>query len=129
MKSLLALLLIAICFPWGLSSQKAPLVTIPNGFGTGADFASPNSDGYMNARERQLFAAGFVDGLLSSGLLGAPNDQITTLQSCVVGMTGPQVAAIIEKYTVAHPEEWHLSLTQNGFQAIGQACHILPRKN
>ena len=103
-------------------------IVVPNGFGTGFDFVEKSSGGYMSPQERSRYAGGFANGLLSSGLLRADQGRVKRLQSCMVGMSDAQVAAILEKYIRIrdNPKEWHLSLTYIGFSAIGRACNMFP---
>lgn len=48
------------------------------------------------------------------------------LASCVVGMTPTQVKAIVDKYMIEHPEQWHYEMSMIVFFAILFTCPVEP---
>ena len=69
---------------------------------------------------------GLLDGFEYAPYFGAPeNDKVLLrIATCTEGMRASQVAAIIEKYTKNHPEQWHFDLSGVGFDALADACHL-----
>jgi len=72
--------------------------------------------------EKTAYSSGYLDGVLSSVLLGAPPDRIERVSACLQGMTNGQLSAVIEKYVSSHPERWDYRMTILGELAITEAC-------
>lgn len=79
---------------------------------------------YMDlpAVERSTYAIGVLDGMELAPLLGAPSSRVAWVGQCSVGMTSPQVMAILDKHLREHPEEWHQSAHVALFRAMKAAC-------
>ena len=91
------------------------LVEIKIGFCTGKDYRT------FTEYEKAAYAAGFVNGLTMAPALDAPKDKTKWLEDYFVGMTQPQVAAIIAKYLDDNPGIWHRSLNMLSYAAIKTA--------
>ena len=87
-------------------------------------------DGFLTAREfrdlpqarKNSYAAGVLDGALLAPLFGAPKERLEWLESCAVGMTDEQVAAIISRFIADNPARWHQHLHTQFYTAMREAC-------
>jgi len=66
----------------------------------------------MSQNDQRVYAMGLLDGFDMAPMFDAPdnNKWLVSITTCVEGMKGSQVAAIIEKYIKGHPERWHWDL-------------------
>jgi len=103
-------------------SNKELFRSVPGGFGKASEY--PN----VSEQEKVSYARGFVNGLLVSSVIGAEENKVAGLYDCVKDMSGPQLAAIIDKYIKEHPEEWHLPLPLSSFNSIRALCPVLKVK-
>ncbi|MGH9748247.1 MAG: hypothetical protein ACRD59_19300 [Candidatus Acidiferrales bacterium] len=79
---------------------------------------------YLGLRDedRELYAMGVVDGLQGSVVLRADEKYLEAFASCIQGMSGAQMSAIITKYVKDHPEKWNDSLSVNAYSAFMSTC-------
>lgn len=98
----------------GASAQEP--VEIHNGFLTGEEFLN------MSDSEKRAFSMGTINGMLLAPFLGAPKERMSRIESCVEGMTGLQVAAILEKYLRDNPSRWHETPHSPMWAALVDAC-------
>ena len=91
-------------------------VDIHNGFTTGEQFLR------MSDPEKRAFSMGTVNGMLLAPLFGAPKERMLRIESCVEGMTGSQIAAILEKYLRDNPSLWHQTPHTAMYAALVQTC-------
>ncbi len=91
-------------------------VEIKNGFGTGEDYLS------MTAAQQQAYAMGVINGMLLAPLFGAPKIEMNWLETCVVGMSDTQIAAILTKYLRDHPGRWHETPHAPMYAALREIC-------
>ncbi len=94
---------------------------IPGGFETAGQF------GDMSQLEQTGYAEGFINGLMSAGILGADIKKVEMVESCTKGMSGRQIAAILDKYIKNHPEGWHETLAVHSFIAVVDLCPDLKK--
>jgi hypothetical protein len=110
---LTALLLSSAC------SATAGTVKVPNGFVTG------NMYRQLSDAEKQFYAMGLVDGIFGAPMFGArPDGKIYQLSECVAKMNSEQVAAILSRELLEHPEIWHRPMNQTGVNALVGACQL-----
>jgi hypothetical protein len=76
----------------------------------------------VNEVSRETYTTGLMDGFYASGMFGASDETVDSLDSCTKGMDSKQLAAIIEKYVKDHPEGWHHPLSVQAFNALNGAC-------
>jgi hypothetical protein len=119
MKTTFALLMLITLTSVVYAQQQRHTVAINLGFFTAEEFL------HMPETQQAGFAAGLVDGIYVSPLLGAAEGNIEQLHKCIVGMSDAQVAAIIARYLKDHPERWHKRLNTEAFTALDTACHAL----
>ena len=98
------------------TSRQKRTVVVYSGFLSGAEFLN------MNNAEKNSYACGLIDGVLASSLFGANAKKIEKLNSCVLGMSNIQIAAIIEKYLEDNPEIWHKPLNLSTYRAFSEFC-------
>jgi hypothetical protein len=88
-------------------------------------------DGYDTAQGLQRlsdhnlasYVRGFVNGILISTATGAPETCVDQLKKrCLTGRNDQQLAAILRKYLVEHPEEWHWSANIVSWKALFVPC-------
>jgi len=103
------------------AQQAAKPVFVAGGYGTAKEFND------FSASEKHAYAVGLINGLAVSGLLGADEEKLQILHSCIHPMESTQVAAILDKYIKDHPEEWHLPLAVQSYSALRGACPDLKR--
>ena len=75
--------------------------------------------------DRSAYAIGFIDGLLISPMLGADAEGADAFHECLTGRTSDQIGEIILKHVEATPENWHVPLDMEAFEAIKQSCPAL----
>ena len=93
----------------------APAV-IQNGFLTGEDFLE------QSERYQQGYAAGFVNGLMTSPFMGAWENCAKHYSECLAGTTDSQLAAVIRRWLKENPERWHEGSHIASWLAIRQMC-------
>jgi hypothetical protein len=112
------------------SPESRPGVWIHDDFYKGRDFR------LLSERERRVYAAGILDGMLLAPFFGAPAGDLSKIErgevvpttrsewlaKCVVGMNDEQVAAIITKYLNDHPERWHEGAHLSTYSAMIESC-------
>jgi hypothetical protein len=120
--ALCVLVLGFLVFPWSPVFGRAQVpardepVTIHDGFLTGQQFRD------LPESARKFYAAGVVDGAFLAPLFGAPKPRLQWLETCAVGMTDIQVAAIILKFLSDNPGRWHQPVHASAYAALLQAC-------
>jgi hypothetical protein len=92
-------------------------ITVPHGFYNGQQYLTA-----FSGPKDPSYAAGFIDGMLSSTTLGAPIERVQKLKDCIHGMNNGQVEAILDKFITEHPERWDESMTVLGYVAMAAAC-------
>jgi hypothetical protein len=97
-------------------------VLIKDGFMTGNKFMELSSD------EQSAYAMGLVDGMLLAPIFDAPKAKLIWLESCIVGMSNKQVAAMLRKELESKPGEWHYSAHHAMYRAMLEACPGSPKK-
>lgn len=105
--------------PQSSKTDEQPLV-VHDGFITGQQFRG------LPEPSKRSYAAGLVDGVLLAPLMGAPKARMKWLESCLVGMTDEQVAAIIVKFVNDNPARWHEPVHVQFFSAMRSACPRAP---
>ena len=83
------------------SVSRAEGVRVPNAFMTGQKYLA------LPAGEHRVYIMGLVDGIFVGPLLGASEQRVLALQSCLQERTNTQIAAILTKYVQDRPERWH----------------------
>ncbi len=111
MKQVLTAILLIACIP-GYSHSQKETVTISPGFLKGKDYLD------MGASEKRAYAMGAINGMTVAPMLGASEEKVTWLRTCIVNMNDEQVAAIMTKYVRDHPSEWHYGMNVLSFSAI-----------
>ncbi len=91
-------------------------VWIQNGFLTATAFRD------LPQARKNSYAAGVLDGALLAPLFGAPKERVEWLESCAVGMTDEQVAAIMSRFIAENPARWHQQLHMQFYAAMREAC-------
>jgi hypothetical protein len=92
-------------------------VTIFNGFETGQSLKD------LSDRDLASYVRGFVNGILVATVAGASQTCIEHLQKrCLTGRTDQQLAAVLRKYLLEHPEEWHWSANIVSWKALFVPC-------
>lgn len=121
-----SLFVLIISMGFGSAHAKEPakkesprLVFFNSGFGTGNDFRA------MSEEDREMFAAGFFDGLLCAPFFKAPAKEMEWLDAFAKGKTPTQISAIIKKSLDKTPENWDQPLNSLAWKAIWLAA----RKN
>jgi len=97
-----------------VSAESA--VSIKTGLGTGEAYLN------MSSREQRAYAIGVVNGMLLAPLFGAPKEKMLRIESCLVGMTDTQVAAILTKYLRENPGRWHETPHVPMYAALIETC-------
>jgi len=115
------LLLLIVTSPAQQSST--PFIRlIPGGFYTAGQF------GNLSQAEQAGYAEGFVNGLMSAGIVGADVQEVEMMNGCTKEMQGRQIAAIIDKHIKDHPEGWHETLAVHSFNALLDVCPDLKKR-
>lgn len=80
----------------------------------------------MSPDAERMYVTGVLDGMYEAPAFGAlaSNPLLLRIESCVEGMKGSQVAAIVLKYIKEHPEQWHWDLKDNVYNAMLEACPV-----
>jgi hypothetical protein len=91
-------------------------VTIREGFLKGDEYL------HMSNSDKANYAMGFVDALLVSPLLDAPENKVEWIGRCVVGMSNKKLVGIFDKYLRAHPDQRSQSSNILLFSALSEAC-------
>lgn len=126
-RALLAMLLVALAWQARAETPKpkpfcpaslsyGQMVILPSGFRT-AQECKDSSDFDLTAYTRAA-----VDGLLASGLLGASPSCIRALQQCFIGKNDQQLAAVVRKYILQHPEAWNVPCAAEAAIALFEMC-------
>jgi hypothetical protein len=78
----------------------------------------------MDPELQRLYLMGLLDGWYMAPNFGAPDNTkwLMSIEACVEGMKGSQVAAILDKYINNHPEKWDADLKDVAFEGIREAC-------
>ena len=71
---------------------------------------------------------GFSNGVMASAIIGADGGRVKLLYDCTNGMSGKQLAAILDKYVKEHPEGWHQPLAVQSFDALLSICPDLRKQ-
>lgn len=101
----------------GHATGKAPGkgIWISHGFVTGNDYLA------LPALTQNGYLYGFVDGVMISPLLGAP--ERPWMDRCIhSGFNFPQLKAIVDKFMRDHPERWDEDMSSLTFSAVAEAC-------
>jgi hypothetical protein len=96
--------------------QPKQPIAIKGGFITGNTYREYSDD------IRAVYVMGVIDGMLDAPGFGAPKKKLAWLESCVVGMNGYQVAAIVDKKLRDIPEYWNEPINGEVFSAMSTAC-------
>src|SRR5690348_4853108 len=115
-KSAFALAVIVVCIFAVATHGQKPGSIVFSGFYNGEQFLDL-SDNY-----KMLYSSGLIDGLVTSALLGAPNQTAKAVSECIKSMDNKQVTAILTKYGKDHPESWTLPMGIHAFNAISDIC-------
>lgn len=113
MRAIIYILLLSFLTP---EISFAEDITIFSGALTAESYRS------ASASEREVYLLGFVDGILISPLLGAPQNRIKILADCVTSKSVQQLDAVFIKYLNENPETWHLSFHQIALKALSNLC-------
>jgi hypothetical protein len=97
-------------------SQEQQSIEIKGGFITGNTYREYSDD------LKTVYVMGVIDGMLDAPGLGAPKKRLAWLETCVVGMNGYQVAAIVDKALRDIPEHWHEPMNGEVLSAMATAC-------
>ena len=76
----------------------------------------------LSDSSREMYTIGLMDGFYASALFGASDETVANLNSCTKDMDSKQISAIIAKYVKDHPENWHLPLSVEAYNALNKAC-------
>jgi hypothetical protein len=68
------------------------------------------------------FVAGYVHGLLTSPLAGAPEECTTRIYECIRGRSSAQLGAIVRKHVQENPENWDNGAGGTLWQALLASC-------
>ena len=120
-RALLGVLTLAALAPVGRVAQQQQPIAIKGGFITGNIYRD-YSDGV-----KAVYVMGVIDGMLDAPGFGAPKKKLAWLETCVVGMNGTQVAAIVDKSLRDTPEYWHEPLNAQVLSAMWDACKTYRR--
>lgn len=105
--------------PAASQDYSGPSVYVKNGFHTGTTYLQ------LSHEQRAGYAAGLLDGIFVSSVLGAKGDVLDRLQNCAVGMSDIQLVAVFDKYLRDNPGRWHQSMHVLGYSALLAACPSL----
>ncbi len=119
-RALLAVLTLAELAPVGRVAEQQP-IAIKGGFITGNTYREYSDD------VKAVYVMGVIDGMLDAPGFGAPKKKMAWLETCVVGMSGYQVAAIIDKSLRDAPEYWHEPINAQVLSAMWGACKAYRR--
>src|SRR6266571_9474614 len=119
-RALLAVLTLAELAPVGRVAEQQP-IAIKGGFITGNTYREYSDD------VKAVYVMGVIDGMLDAPGLGAPKKKMAWLETCIVGMNGYQVAAIVDKAIRDTPEYWNEPINGQVFSAMWTACKAYHR--
>jgi len=74
---------------------------------------------------KAIYLLGLYDGMMFAPILAVRNlTRPNRLSECIAHMhaTGTQLAAIVDQYMTAHPEQWGYEMNGIAFRAMGGAC-------
>jgi hypothetical protein len=89
------------------------------GFQTTGDLAKETVE------ELRTYMRGFLNGLLAANFVGAPENCLTWLRSCLAGVDDVQLAHVLSKYVQANPEKWHYGAQVSTWMALKGMCEGL----
>jgi hypothetical protein len=118
MKLALCILAVICVFAVATRGQKVipRRITEPARYYNGEQFLE------LNENDRMVYTIGLMDGFYGSGLFGATNETVASLSLCTKDMDAKQISAIITKYVKDRPENWHVPLSIEAFNALNVAC-------
>jgi hypothetical protein len=119
---ILTLILFLLGASLAQQSEKYFLRYVPGGYMSTGDFSD------LPATEQYGYAMGFVNGIMTSGILGADLPKVEMMNRCTTQMQAKQIAAIIDKYVKDHPESWHEPLAVHSFNALLDVCPDLKKR-
>lgn len=96
--------------------RKPRVISEPSHFERAESFLDHNEN------DRLIYTSGLMDGFYASALFGASDETVATLQSCTKDMDNKQLSAIFSKYVKDHPEQWHLAMSTQAYNALNSAC-------
>jgi hypothetical protein len=78
----------------------------------------------LTSEYQRMYVIGLLDGWYMAPIFHAPDHDkyLVGIASCVEGMKGSQVAAIVEKYIREHPERWDWDAKDESSSAMLDAC-------
>ena len=91
-------------------------VVIKVGFVTGQAFLE------LSEVEQRRYVMGVIDGAFLAPFFGAPKERVRWLETCAIGMTHSQIAALVRKHLRDAPEVWHLSANVAVYRAFREVC-------
>jgi len=120
------LMLMATLFAFGfLGGWAAPAhaqepevnLMVRKGF-TGNDYLRES------AALQQRYVEGVVDGLLMAPAVAGDGEesQYEWLTVCLIGRTGSQLTAMVDRHLELHPDRWHSPMSFLVYQTIITAC-------
>jgi len=115
-RALLAVLALAALAPVGRAAQQQPVEIKVTGFIKGNTYREYSDD------VKAVYVMGVMDGMVIAPVFSAPKKKLAWLEACSVGMSGYQVAAIVDKYLRDNPEHWHEPTNILVYSAMLDAC-------
>ncbi len=100
----------------GPASGQTGDVVIKDGFITGQAFLN------LSQVEQHGYVMGVIDGAFLAPFFGAPKERVRWLETCTIGMTDSQIAALVRKRLRDAPEVWHLSASVAVYRAFLNVC-------
>jgi len=119
-RALVAVLTLAALVPVRGAAQQQP-IEIKGGFITGNTYRAYSDD------IRAVYVMGVLDGFDVAPAFSAPKKELAWFQICSLGMSGYQVAAIVDKYLRDIPEHWHEPMNGLVYAAMLDACQSYRR--
>lgn len=110
------ILFLVAWFAFGIAKSAEPAYEIKLGFLTGNSYLS------LDEGEKRSYAIGIVDGIFLAPFFGSQKSKLRWIESCIVGMTDYQVAAIVEKFLRDNPGRWHEPMHALAYLALKDAC-------
>ena len=115
-RTLVAVLTLAVLAPVGRAAQQQPVAVKVSGFIMGNTYREYSDD------VKAVNVMGVMDGIVIAPVFSAPTKKLAWLETCSSGMSGYQVAAIVDKYLRDHPERWHEPMNVSVYAAMFDAC-------